>query len=373
MAQRQVDRRRIRAASSAGNPPKAKVAQRDKATAAGRMRSTASQQRAASGGPLRIVGIVMGLAAIIGLLLLLGYVVLSNTSAFAIASIDTESTEHVSAESIARLANVAEGTTLLNVNENKIREGLEKNPWIGSVEIVREFPDRLRIVVTERSVTTLVTLGSDGVVWCLGSDYVWIEPLDLAATEGQTVAEAALAEAKRMGTLLVTDVPTSVVPQAAAYATDEELEAIKVFREQLSPSFMSEVVSMSAPSPEGISCVLANGVEVSLGAAGNIATKESIVTELLERYPNRLTYINVRIPSNPSYRLIDSDAVREGTGATGEMAYGDSASTSKTSTENNQSSKQGNGSSEELSDVDGSSEEESYTYVNYDTDEAYVY
>ena len=40
--------------------------------------------------------------------------------------------------------------------------------------------------------------------------------------------------------------------------------------------------------------------------------------QLLAKYPNRITYINVRVPSSPSYRMLDSDAVQEGTGAYGD-------------------------------------------------------
>ena len=71
-------------------------------------------------------------------------------------------------------------------------------------------------------------------------------------------------------------------------------------------------------------------MEVSLGAATNVSSKESVVLGLLDKDPGELTYINVRVPSNPSYRRIDSDTVQAGTGATGTAT--DSSTTTTTGT-----------------------------------------
>ena len=54
---------------------------------------------------------------------------------------------------------------------------------------------------------------------------------------------------------------------------------------------------------------------MSLGSATDIASKETAVRSILDKYPHRVTYINVRVPSNPSYRAIDSEDVTGGTGA----------------------------------------------------------
>ena len=77
-------------------------------------------------------------------------------------------------------------------------------------------------------------------------------------------------------------------------------------------------MSVSAPSVEALSCILGTGVEVSFGSPNNIESKEIVVQQLLAKYPNRITYINVRVPSNPSYRMLESESVQEGTGAVSE-------------------------------------------------------
>ena len=85
-----------------------------------------------------------------------------------------------------------------------------------------------------------------------------------------------------------------------------------------SDDFKSQIVSFSIPSAESISCTLKNGVAVSLGSPENISDKETVIKAILEKYPDQITYINVRVPSSPSFRRIDADSVQAGTGATGD-------------------------------------------------------
>ena len=247
----------------------------------------------------------------------ISFFVLRNTTMFTIVTINAEPTEHLSAEAISVLADVETGTTLLTVDTEHIEENIRKNPWVADVVVTREFPDRLGIHITERSVDALVVMSTGSLAWFLGEGRVWLEPINLEPTEDQSVNDAALIVAAERGAILVTDVPVTVEPQAGVEADDDVLAAVMQYREELSDEFASQVASFSAPSVEGISCVLKNGVEVSLGGPTNIANKEAVVTELLETYPGELTYINVRVPTNPSYRRIDSGSVQPGTGAMG--------------------------------------------------------
>ena len=77
-------------------------------------------------------------------------------------------------------------------------------------------------------------------------------------------------------------------------------------------------MSFSASSLDSISCVLENGVEISLGPATSVDSKESVIKEILSKYAGKLTYINVRVPSKPSYRMVSSDSVGQGSGTSGQ-------------------------------------------------------
>lgn len=272
-----------------------------------------NRKSASTGIPMPAL-IAAGVAAlaVVGLVALL---VLSQLPVFVITAIDADSTEHINAETIARLAEVEEGTTLLNLNTGEITANVQRNPWVGSVKIIREFPDRLRIVVTEREVGAIVLMGSGDAAWCLGSDGVWIEPVQLNTSDKRSAEEVALERASELGCLLITDVPSSVSPQAGAEVTDDTILAVLEYLNGFSEDFRSQISSFSATSVDAIACTLTNGVEVSLGNATDINAKERIITQILAEHPNQVTYINVRVPSSPSYRSISADNVVAGSGA----------------------------------------------------------
>lgn len=263
---------------------------------------------------IRAIIVALVVMACLLVVLLVGFIALSSSPMFTIASIDAEDTEHLSAENIAKLANIEEGTTLLTFDSAAITENLKRNPWVGTVSFTREFPDRLKIEVTERRVDCVVKMSTGSVCWCLGEDSVWIEPVNLTVADGQSADDVALALAQKMDALLITDVPTSLSPTAGETANDEVLKAIAAYREQFSQDFSSQIVCYSASSIESVGCTLKSGIEISLGSPTNIDVKEAVIHQILEKHPNQITYINVRVPSQPTYRRIGTESVSEGTG-----------------------------------------------------------
>lgn len=288
----------------------------------------------AMGIVMRVVVAVAIVAAVLGV----AFLVLSNTSTFQITSIDAVASDHVSADDIQKLAKVEEGTTLLNVDTNGITQNLMKNPWVESVSVEREFPDKLKISVTERTVEAVVVMSSRSVAWYLGEGEVWLEPVNLDVSDEQSADDVALEKATSVGAILITGVPATVDPVAGSKATDDVIVAIRGYLDGFSSDFASQIVSFTAPSEASISCVLSSGVEVSLGSPSDISSKEEVVKSLLAEYPDELTYINVRVPSSPSYRKIDSSNVTAGTGATGGPAATDSTSATGSSTSGTTSS-----------------------------------
>lgn len=280
-------------------------------------RTRRDSQEATRERPVRelpIKGILVGgiVAAAAALAILLVVLVLSFTPVFTISSLEVEPTEHVTAESLSRLAAIEPGTTLLSLDEAAVTSRLRKNPWVGEVSYSRLFPDKLKIEVQERKVDCLVAMGTGNVVWCLGQDNVWIEPIPVSVGEGDSLSSAALAKAQEMGALLITDLPVTVAPMAGSPATDAVISAVQTYRSEFSDALGAQVVSYSAASVDSISCTLRSGVEVSLGGPSSIREKESVIESVLTQHAGKVTYINVRVPSKPSYRMIDSDSVQAG-------------------------------------------------------------
>lgn len=342
-----------------------------------------SDKRSLAQTVLRVVAVITGVLIVLLVSFGIALAVLSHTGAFEIASIETYDSEHLLATDVARLAGVEENVSLLNVDANQIEQNVKRNPWVASVDVEKVFPDTLRLHVHERSLGAVVAMSSGGVAWLLGDDNVWIEPLKFEIAESESVNDAALQQAESLGVILVSDVPTSVNPAAGSECTDEAISAVMSVASQLSDSFKAQVVCYSASSEDDISVILSNGVEVSMGSAGNIETKEAVATRILDEFGGQITYINVRIPSHPTYRRVDSEYVREGTGATGTAveeksivpkikALEDEESEEEDSTKNKNKDKDSNkstSSSDSESNVDSSygyDYDSGYDYYGYD-------
>ena len=275
------------------------------------------RQRYQRGQMLKVAaGVLAGIAAL-ALVVVVVLFALRDSSVFSIDSVQVEPSTHVTEQDVQNLVKVPVGSTLLNVDTASIETSLKRDPWVASVSFERVFPHTLKIVVTEQSVAALVVMSSGSVAWYLSDSNTWIQPASVTPAEGQSVSDAALALALAEGCLLVTDVPATVQPESGATATDESLDAVRAFHEGFSEEFSSQIVSFSAPSPDGVACTLSNGVEVLLGSPEDISTKEAIVTKTLEKYPEgTLTYINVRVTTDPSVRPVGSEDVEAGTGVT---------------------------------------------------------
>lgn len=313
-----------REASPAGSPRPAFL---DRAVAMTRQAGSGSpsaasgrerRQRHQRGQALRVVLMVAGGLVALALVGLVALFILRDSPVFLIESVEAEPTEHVTQTDIQNLVSVPVGSTLLNVDTDAVEAALKKDPWVADVTFERVFPHTLRIEIVEQQVEALVVMNTGSIAWYLGDADIWIQPTKIEAPEGQSVNDAALAQALADGCLLITDVPATVSPVAGSVATDEVLDAVATFRRGFSEEFLSQVVSFSAASTDSITCTLRNGVEILLGSPTDIAAKETVITQTLEQHPGAVTYINVRVVTDPAVRptvrLVDSENVEAGDG-----------------------------------------------------------
>lgn len=256
------------------------------------------------------------------LLLAAGGAVLINSSLFDASEIVVQGSDHLPKKVAEQLIEVPKNTTLFNVDEQKIAESLQANPWIEGVDVKREFPHRLVVTPRERVAKVIVYIPADDVAWAVSEKGVWIAPVSLIAgvsaegkpvgpdpktgqlPEGATMLEgldAALAAAKMAHALLLTDAPSDVNPKGGKEVTSKVVLAGLEYAKGFSVKFLEQIKDLSIPSVEAISANLNNGVEVSLGAADNIAEKERVVMGLLEK-ESGVTYVNVRKPGAYTFR-----------------------------------------------------------------------
>jgi cell division protein FtsQ len=84
---------------------------------------------------------------------------LLTTPHLAVRSIEVDGAARVSAEEIVATAAIPLGTNMLRIDPAAVRARLENLPRIRRAEIVREFPNRVTILVEERRPFTLVHAG----------------------------------------------------------------------------------------------------------------------------------------------------------------------------------------------------------------------
>ena len=68
-----------------------------------------------------------------------------------------------------------------------------------------------------------------------------------------------------------------------------------------------ELDTISAPSAAKTSLNLKNGVSVAFGDASEVAAKEAAIWGILDKLSGQVSYINVRVPSRPTYRALGAD------------------------------------------------------------------
>ena len=134
-----------------------------------------------------------GVVAVAAVLALVAVVVV-NSGLFAATDIRIVGSEHVAQDAAEQLINLPEGTTLLNVDEERIVDALKQNPWVSGVEVKREYPHTLVITPRERAVAAIMYVAADDIAWAIGDDGCWIAPLSLAVTvdESGSIVESGI-------------------------------------------------------------------------------------------------------------------------------------------------------------------------------------
>ena len=106
----------------------------------------------------------------------------------------------------------------------------------------------------------------------------------------------------------IVDVNASISAPVSGVACDDEgiMNALKVVA-ALGERTKGELDTISAPSAAKTSLNLKNGVSVAFGDASEVAAKEAAIWGILDKLSGQVSYINVRVPSRPTYRALGAD------------------------------------------------------------------
>ena len=141
-----------------------------------------------------IPGRIVAVVAAVLLVLVVGGVVVTNSPIFSVTEVVVNGSEHVTQDTVERLADVPEGSTLFNYDASAIEASLKQNPWVESVQIERTFPHTITITPVEYKVAAIAYITSSDVAWAIDASGTWIAPISLSVTvdaEGNVVSGTA--------------------------------------------------------------------------------------------------------------------------------------------------------------------------------------
>ncbi len=273
---------------------------RKRQIAAEERRVRAGQKTRKSGHPFVFLGI--GIAFLIALLA--GLFVVYKTDIFKIETIDITGTDHLTTQEVSALVSVPQGTTLFNLDADSIVASLERDSWVESVDVNRILPNKLEIVIHERSIVAVaeIPMGDSQEIqeWAIAKDGVWLMAIPEKDTElGSQISEQIYQDAQ--SALHITDVEYGVQPEIGAHCTDSAITNGLEIISGMTTSLAEQVKSVSAPDVESTMLVLDNNVEIAFGTSDDIRDKERIALQIMEDNP-KVVYINVRVPDRPTWR-----------------------------------------------------------------------
>ncbi|MCD8316191.1 MAG: FtsQ-type POTRA domain-containing protein [Eggerthellaceae bacterium] len=236
-----------------------------------------------------------------------GGVALYFSPLFKIDTVQVNGSEHLTTADMQGLLSLSSGATLLNVDTNAIKNSVERDAWVEEASVERTFPSTLTIDITERQIAAVVEIISDtqGNVqdWAIASDGMWLMSIpDRDSDLGRSISQAIYDDVDN--SLLITDVAFGLVPEVGTYCTDDNVNNALSIINGLSPTLSDEISEVSATDAESTLLILKSGVEISFGSAEDIEDKEKVCLEILDAHPDSVAYINVRVPSRPTWRAI---------------------------------------------------------------------
>ena len=210
--------------------------------------------------------------AVAGLAAAAGWV-LFGSSLLVVRSVTVSGTRLVPRSEVLAASGVVPGTPLIRVNTAQAAARIEKISQVSSAQVTRSWPNRLVIVVRERTPALVLP--------AYGGGY------DIADADGVVL--------KRV-TRRPADLPLypTVAPEGALRGNPDLAAAVAVLSE-LPAEMRRSVISVTAPYPDQVTLRLAGGITVLWGDTGRAAAKARALAVLMRAH---LHYYDVSAPGS---------------------------------------------------------------------------
>lgn len=230
-------------------------------------------------GRLKVAGVVAAVTAV-----LVGCTLLYRAPLFVVGRIEVVGAAHLTAARVRVLAAVPFDATLIRFPADAVAERVGRDPWVEAVSVSRVLPDGMRIRVTERRPVALVDAGK--VFWLIDAG-------------GFVIAQRSTEDTASLP--VIRDVP-GLDPKAGRRSSSEPLlNAVKVLA-GMSPEIVSTVRAISAATIDGTTLFTKDRIEIVVGEASDLATKDMLARRILTEQRGKVVSIDVRTVDRPTWR-----------------------------------------------------------------------
>jgi cell division protein FtsQ len=108
-----------------------------------------------------IGSLVMMILVGVSIVLLIGYLVALSTPIFKLEDVSFKGIKRVSQAQLLQKGGLENGVNLLALNLMEVKKNMESTPWVKSVYLHRELPNKLLVVVSEQQPIFLVLVQQD--------------------------------------------------------------------------------------------------------------------------------------------------------------------------------------------------------------------
>jgi cell division protein FtsQ len=210
----------------------------------------------------------------------LAYTWVIRSKAFQIAGVDVAGVRHLSENELKNIAGVFTGQNIFRVNLEEAARSARANPWVKEVRIYRRLPNRVSMVVSERSPVAVLDTGSGQ--YLVDGEGVIIDRLSKESASAQSLPTVAIKDHKaRLGDQVGTE------GMAEALTLLAELSA--------RGGWQLAEITIKANSPETLSVIYAEH-EFKMGS-GNYSEKLRRLAEVMADVKQRnldIAYVDLR-------------------------------------------------------------------------------
>ncbi len=229
------------------------------------------------------------LVAALAVAVSIGLYQLARSPLFGLTEVRVEGAGRSARAAVLAAAGLRPGEPYLAIDPGAVRRRVEALPGVASARVVRSYPSSLRIIVSQRMPTAVVS--SDGAYWLVAADGIVLARLAGRPAGARAalpyVAGVPLPPGVRPGTRLPPGNPLANALSALGH---------------MDPSLKLQVVGVTARSVDGLELGLRDGAKVLYGVAERQAAKDAavlLIQRKLKAEGKQVVRIDVRSPSTP--------------------------------------------------------------------------